>query len=82
MVGIKTAGPICMERTRHGWHVIIPLREKMLPAELVAMQLALGDDQRRGALNLRRAISLRKNGNRVTAHWRRRWNILFAGKLK
>lgn len=84
IVGLRPVlSTIEMERTRHGWHVIIPLREKLEPAELVALQLALGDDQRRGALNLMRARAMRQGRecNGVTGHWRRRWNILFGGKL-
>lgn len=81
MVGLR-AGAITLERTQHGWHVIIPISEKLQPAEMVALQLALGDDQRRGALNLMRAVAIRKRCNGVTAHWGRRWNILFSGKLK
>lgn len=81
MVGLRPRGAICLERTRHGWHVIIPLSEKLQPAELVALQLALGDDRKRGALNLMRALAIRKGCNGVTAHWGRRWNILFSGKL-
>lgn len=83
MVGLLPSPEgVCYERTRRGWHVIIPLREKLQPAELVALQLVLGDDTRRGCLNLMRAVAMRKRCYGVTAHWRRRWNILFSGKLK
>lgn len=82
MVGLKPAGAIQLERTAHGWHVTIPLRENLSPAEMVALQLCLGDDQRRGALNLMRARAIGKRCNGVTPYWERRWNILFAGKLK
>lgn len=82
MVGLRPRNSLIeMERTRHGWHVIIPLREALSPAELVALQLCLGDDRKRGALNLMRARAIGDKGNRVTAYWRRRWNILFSGKV-
>jgi hypothetical protein len=67
---------ILLERTRRGWHVIIKLREKLKPAETVALQACMGSDGRREALNLMRARC-----HRVTPYWGRRWNILFSGKL-
>lgn len=80
MVGLRQRGAICLERTRHGWHAVLPLNEKLTPAELTALQLAMGDDQKRGALNLMRAIHIRKCYT-VTPHWKKRWNILFSKKL-
>ena len=45
-----------LDRTRRGWHAVIPLR---LPkAETIALQAILGSDPRREAFNLRRL----KNG--------------------
>lgn len=83
MVGLRPAKDLlCMERTRRGWHVVITLEEKLLPAETVALQLALGDDQRRGALNLMRAIAIRKKRLQGNSFWSQRWNILFSGKVK
>lgn len=73
---------ILLERTRRGWHVIIPLKENISDAEMVALQLCLGDDRKRGALNLMRAMAMRKGCNGVTGFWDKRWNILFSGKLK
>lgn len=82
MVGLRPAEheAILLEATQHGWHVVVPLDEKLSDAELVALQLAMGDDQRRGALNLMRCVAMRR-GNGVTPYWRKRWNILFSGKL-
>ena len=71
---------LCLERTRHGWHVIFRVLEKLTPAEQVALQSCCGSDGRREALNLMRALAIARN--RVTPYWRERWNILFMGKLK
>jgi hypothetical protein len=79
MVGLRPRLPIEMQRTRHGWHVVIRLNQKLSPAELVALQLCLGDDRKRGALNLMRARALRCCA--VTPYWRKRWNILYSHKL-
>jgi hypothetical protein len=80
LVGLRPVGAIALERTQHGWHVICPISQRLTPGEMVALELAMGDDRKRGALNLMRARAL--NGcNGVTAYWRKRWNILFAGKL-
>lgn len=81
MVGIRIRGALLMERTRHGWHVIVPLSEKLTEAEMIALQLCMGDDRKRGALNLMRGIAIRKGGDSVTAYWRKRSNILFGGKV-
>lgn len=82
LVGLRPrAGIICMERTRRGWHVIVPLTEKLPDAEMIALQLCMGDDQRRGALNLMRVRGMRRKCYGVTPHWWRRSNILYGGKL-
>lgn len=82
MVGLRPLGSaIAMERTRRGWHIIMRMRETLQPAEIVALQACLGSDRRREALNLMRALAIRKGCNGVTPHWRKRWNILFGGKL-
>lgn len=82
MVGLIPREGICMERTRRGWHVLIKLRERLLPSELVALQSCLGSDGRREALNLMRALAIRKECDGVTPYWKKRWNILFSGKLR
>jgi hypothetical protein len=85
MVGLTfdTEHGIILERTRHGWHVIFRVLEKLTPAETVALQSCCGSDGRREALNLMRALSLRmKRCYGVTPYWRKRWNILFAGKVR
>lgn len=82
MVGLRPRRDgLMLERTRRGWHVVIRLREKLLPSEIVALQSILGSDGRREALNFMRAFAMRQKCNGVTGYWRKRWNILFAGKL-
>ena len=70
---------VCFERTKRGWHVIVYLRTMLEAGEIIALQAILGSDNRREALNLRRAISMRRLG--VERFWERRWNILYRGKL-
>jgi hypothetical protein len=67
------------DRTRKGWHRIIKVREKLSPAELVALQACLGSDRRREGLNLMRLLRTRKRG--LSNFERGRWNILYSRKL-
>lgn len=78
-IRIRERGAILYERSRHGWHVIIPTKERLIPSETVALQLAMGSDGRREALNLMRALAIRCYG--VTEYWKKRFNILFDGKI-
>lgn len=80
MVGLRPLQTI-MERTRHGWHVIIKINRELQPAETVALQSCLGSDGRREALNLMRVLAMRKKCYGVTPFWRARWNILYSSKL-
>ena len=48
------------DKTEHGWHVTIKVREKLTLAETIAAQAILGSDRKREMLNLARCISLRK----------------------
>lgn len=67
-------------RTKKGWHIIIRLRDRLRPAETIALQACCGSDLRREALNLMRIIAIRRTP--ITSRfWRRRWNILFREKL-
>lgn len=68
------------DRTRRGWHVVIALRERLEPAELVALQACMGSDRRRETLNLLRVIGMRRSPIRST-FWHTRWNLLYASKL-
>lgn len=67
------------QRSRHGWHVTIDLRNRLLPAEQVALQCLLGSDVRRERLNLMRVIGLRTIG--APATWKNRWNLFYSRKL-
>lgn len=80
IVGVR---PLWIEyrRTARGWHVIVYLRDSLLPAETIALQCCCGSDKRREALNLMRLLAIRRTP--ITSRfWRRRWNILFSRKLR
>lgn len=68
-----------IDRTRHGWHVVIHWNIRLEPAEQVALQLALGSDRRRECLNLKRVLSLNRHWSKTGAKY---WNLLFSRKLK
>jgi hypothetical protein len=68
----------CYHRTRRGWHASFQHGLNLSEAETVSLQLILGSDPHREALNLMRAIALRKM--RVPQFWRERFNILYASK--
>lgn len=78
LIGIR-AKWISYRRTRHGWHMVIGINVALIPSEQTMCQFALGSDPRRETMNARRAISMRVHG--VSAHWKKRWNILFLRKL-
>lgn len=69
------------DRTARGFHVVIqlPWRERLQRAETCALQACLGSDDRREALNLARARSIRQFG--APPHALDRWNLLFERKL-
>ena len=67
------------DRTQHGWHVTIQVRQKLTLAETIAAQAILGSDTKREMLNLARCISLRKRPSR---YWEARANILYSRKVK
>ena len=67
------------DKTRHGWHLIVKLRQKLTLAEIICCQTLLGSDKARERMNLAREISLRLHPSRF---WERRANILFSRKLK
>lgn len=64
-----------IDRTRHGWHVIVQLKEKLSPAVTVALQCILGSDLKREQWNLFRVMSGKAERNN-------RWNMLFEERLK
>ena len=67
------------DRTAHGWHVVIKVREKLTLAETIAAQAILGSDPARERLNLARCISLRKKPSK---YWEARANILYSRKAE
>jgi len=70
-----------IRRTAHGWHIIIELRDRLLPSESIAFQALAGSDSRREALNLMRVLAIRRTPIK-DPFWRKRWNILYAHKVK
>lgn len=73
---------ILYHKTRRGWHVSIPLNEKLQRSELIALQVILGDDKMRGALNLMRVIQIRKSRGKLPKFWLQRHNILYQYKVE
>ena len=67
------------DKTAHGWHVVIKVREKLTLAETIAAQAILGSDPARERLNLARCLSLRK---RPSKYWEARANILYSRKAE
>lgn len=68
-----------LERTSHGWHMIVKSRQHLTLAETIAAQAILGSDRARERLNLARAISCRLHPSRF---WESRANILYARKIQ
>lgn len=67
-------------RTRRGWHITVRVRDELEPSYTVALQALMGSDNRRECLNLRRVRGMAHK--RASKFWKKRWNILFSGKLK
>lgn len=67
-------------RTRRGFHLTAKLCEKLSLAELIALQILLGDDPYRAAFNLMRAICIRKYG--CPQEWKQRANIIYDRKIR
>jgi len=67
------------DKTKHGWHLIIKIRQRLTLAEVIAAQAILGSDRSRERLNLARAISIRL---RPSKFWKARANILYKRKIK
>lgn len=65
-------------RTKKGWHIEIHLGTSLQPGETVAAQVLCGSDRKRETLNLMRVLGLKN----APAFWRKRWNILYAEKLR
>jgi hypothetical protein len=63
-----------IDRTQHGYHVVVQVHERLAPAIIVAAQAILGSDVKREAFNLMRVQHLLVR----SPFWRRRWNVLYA----
>lgn len=63
---------IRIDRTRHGYHLILTVSNRIGAVRLVLIQALLGSDWKREAYNSRRAI-LRG----IPAFWRERRNVLY-----
>lgn len=64
---------IRIDRTRHGYHVVVGVRRRLAAARIVAAQAILGSDPKREAYNLMRVARL----GQVPRFWRTRWNVLY-----
>jgi len=66
------------DRTRRGWHVVVGIRKRVVPALIVAAQAVLGSDYKREAYNIMRVQSLAT----LSPYWRARWNVLYSMHAK
>lgn len=62
-----------IDRTRHGYHVTVVVRQRVAFWRVILLQALLGSDWKRELFNSRRAIAWR----RVPAFWRERANVLY-----
>ena len=62
-----------IDRTRHGYHVVIVVRQRVAFTRVILLQAVLGSDWKRELFNSRRACAWR----RVPAFWRDRANVLY-----
>lgn len=67
-----------IDRTRHGWHVVVVVLNRVAFPRLVMLQAILGSDWKRELFNSRRALAWR----RVPAFWRTRANVLYERHYK
>lgn len=65
-----------LDRTRHGWHLIVKWNRRLQPAEIIAIQAILGSDYKREIHNLMRAMS----GGVRSILGAERWNLLYSSK--
>lgn len=79
IVGVRPVR-VRTDRTTHGWHVLVWLDKKLTSGELACLQALCRSDWKRESLNLMRIISIRRSG--IDGFWARRWNVLFAEKLR
>lgn len=65
---------IRVDRTRHGWHVIVTVAQRVAPMRVVLLQALWGSDWKRETFNSRRVMAWRH----IPPFWRARWNVLYA----
>lgn len=68
---------IRLDKTAHGWHVVICLTRRREPWEILSLQAILFSDWRREAMNWARLAS-----NPTDSFALKRWNILYREKVK
>ena len=68
------------DKTKKGWHRTIKLSSPLPRLAIIAIQALLGSDSRREALNLMRVMRTLRGG--MSDFQSRRWNILYASKLR
>jgi hypothetical protein len=67
-----------IDRTRHGYHVVVGIRQRLTPPVIVAAQAILWSDWRRETFNLMRVSALHS----APKFWRDRWNVLYVRHVK
>lgn len=74
-----TTESVTYSPTKHGWHIIVHVAERLSPPEIIAVQACLGSDIKRELMNLQRYFGFR--GKKVPKFWEDRWNLLFSKKV-
>lgn len=62
-----------IDKTRHGFHVIVECGARLSPVEIVLTQTLLGSDWKRETFNARRVRLLKQ----YPRFWGKRWNVLY-----
>jgi hypothetical protein len=62
-----------LDRTRHGYHLIVKLSTRVSLARVILLQALLGSDWKREAFNSARIL----NARNVPLYWRQRVNVLY-----
>lgn len=63
---------IRIDKTRHGYHMVMDVGNRLGFARTILLQALLGSDWKREAFNSRRA-----NARHIPAFWRERRNVLY-----
>jgi hypothetical protein len=67
-----------IDRTAHGWHVVVFVRGRCSPTRLILIQALMGSDWKRELFNSRRVLAWRH----VPPFWRTRANVLYSRHIK